>query len=196
MRSARSAPGSGPLGHGQGDGRDKVGAKLKKVVTRKSRTGASALFSLIMRRKLVVFALLGALSQASHATNWLEVENNEQPGAKAAHFWGFIQPRYTHNSGGAVEGIAAPKPAMTPMRTRPTTRPTNSRRPPRHAPRTTGSPPTRTTTSPGRNAPPAAQSSPTPPPGRKPACHDLAARHPQRLHLSRLPLHSVHHSSQ
>ncbi len=66
-----------------------------------------------MKRKLVVFALLGALSQASLATNWLEVENNEQPGAKAAHFWGFIQPRYTHNSGGPVEGLAAPKPAMT-----------------------------------------------------------------------------------
>ncbi|HKB59195.1 MAG TPA: porin [Gallionellaceae bacterium] len=66
-----------------------------------------------MKAKLFVFALLGALSQASHATNWLEIENNEQPGAKAAHFWGFIQPRYTHNSGGPVEGIAAPKPAMT-----------------------------------------------------------------------------------
>jgi hypothetical protein len=66
-----------------------------------------------MKRKIAIIALLGLFSQASYATNWLEVENNEQPGAKPAKFWGFVQPRYTHNSGGPVEGITAPKPGMT-----------------------------------------------------------------------------------
>lgn len=66
-----------------------------------------------MKRKLVAFALLGIFAQASHATNWLQLENNEAPGAKSVHLWGFVQPEYIHNSGGPVEGMTAPNPGMT-----------------------------------------------------------------------------------
>lgn len=62
-----------------------------------------------MKRGIIPFALLCAFSQASHATNWLELENNEPQGStNTAHFWGFVQPELVHNEGGAVEGIARP----------------------------------------------------------------------------------------
>ena len=65
-----------------------------------------------MKRGIIAAALLSAFSQASHAANWLQLENNEPQGsADPAHFWGFIQPQYVLNQGNAVEGIAVP-PAL------------------------------------------------------------------------------------
>lgn len=50
---------------------------------------------------------LGA-SQAAQAANWLELQGNEAPGAKAVTIWGFVQPQYVHNEGGAVTGLKGP----------------------------------------------------------------------------------------
>lgn len=52
-------------------------------------------------------AALGAAPLAS-ATNWFQLQNNEAPGAPAYKFWGFIQPQFVHNTGGAIEGVSAP----------------------------------------------------------------------------------------
>lgn len=61
-----------------------------------------------MKRGIIAIAVLSGFSQASYATNWLQLENNEPPGAKAYRFWGFVQPELVHNEGNAVGGIAAP----------------------------------------------------------------------------------------
>lgn len=60
-----------------------------------------------LKLALGVAVLLAAQNQAL-ATNWLELQNNEQPGAAPYTLWGFIQPQYVHNEGGAVNGIASP----------------------------------------------------------------------------------------
>jgi hypothetical protein len=60
-----------------------------------------------LKLALGITALLAAQHQA-FATNWFELQNNEQPGAAPYTVWGFIQPQYVHNEGGAVNGIAAP----------------------------------------------------------------------------------------
>lgn len=62
--------------------------------------------------KRTTLAALGAaaLSAAplASATNWVQLQNSEAPGAPAYKFWGFIQGQFTHNTGGAVEGVSAP----------------------------------------------------------------------------------------
>lgn len=68
-----------------------------------------------MKKNIATVTLLAALgyAQAASATNWLELQNNEQAGAKPYTFWGFVQPTYTYNQGDAVNGITAP-PGLTP----------------------------------------------------------------------------------
>lgn len=63
-----------------------------------------------MKNKILISALAIALGQspAALATNWFQLQNNEAAGAPAYNFWGFIQPQFVHNEGGAVNGIAAP----------------------------------------------------------------------------------------
>ena len=47
-------------------------------------------------------------SPAALATNWFQLQNSEPAGAPAYRFFGFVQPQYVYNEGGAVNGIAAP----------------------------------------------------------------------------------------
>lgn len=63
-----------------------------------------------MKRSILAVAGAAALGCAlpAAATNWFQLQNNEAPGAPAYKFWGFIQPEFVHNEGGAVEGIVAP----------------------------------------------------------------------------------------
>lgn len=63
-----------------------------------------------MKNNILISALAIALwqSPAALATNWFQLQNSEAPGAPAYNFWGFIQPQFIHNEGGAVNGIAAP----------------------------------------------------------------------------------------
>ena len=62
-----------------------------------------------MKKTLLAAAMVAAFGHApaSFATNWFQLQNNEQPGAAPYTFWGFIQPTYTHNEGGTVSGIPA-----------------------------------------------------------------------------------------
>jgi len=62
-----------------------------------------------MKKTLLTAAMAAAFGHApaSFATNWFQLQNNEQPGAASYTFWGFIQPTYTHNEGGTVNGIPA-----------------------------------------------------------------------------------------
>lgn len=68
-----------------------------------------------MKKTLLVTALVAALGniQSASATNWLALQNNEPKNAPAFKFWGFIQPQYVSNEGGAVNGIAAPSPQLS-----------------------------------------------------------------------------------
>lgn len=58
-----------------------------------------------------IFHLIGAASIAlgaapiAHGANWLKLQGNEPPGAKAVKIWGFLQPEYVYNEGGAVTGL-------------------------------------------------------------------------------------------
>jgi hypothetical protein len=63
-----------------------------------------------LKKTLLATAMVTALGgiQPAIATNWLALQNNEAPGAPAYKFWGFIQPQYVYNEGGAVSGITAP----------------------------------------------------------------------------------------
>ena len=54
---------------------------------------------------LACATLVIALSQNAHAANWLDLQGNEPPGTKPFTFWGFIQPTYTYNEGGKVNGL-------------------------------------------------------------------------------------------
>src|SRR5512142_317002 len=56
----------------------------------------------------IVFASTVMFAGDTLAANWFALQNNELPGAKPNTFWGFIQPQYVHNQGGAVNGMAAP----------------------------------------------------------------------------------------
>ncbi|HUX63354.1 hypothetical protein [Sulfuricella sp.] len=62
-----------------------------------------------MKKTILAAALVAAFwhAPASFATNWFQLQNNEQPGAAPYTFWGFIQPTYTKNEGGTVSGIPA-----------------------------------------------------------------------------------------
>ncbi len=62
-----------------------------------------------MKKTLLAAAMVAAFGHApaSFATNWFQLQNNEQPAAAAYTSWGFIQPTYTHNEGGTVSGIPA-----------------------------------------------------------------------------------------
>jgi hypothetical protein len=61
-----------------------------------------------MQLRTVTLLLCLGIPVAAHATNWLALQNNEAPNAPAYRFWGFIQPQYVYNEGGAVSGITAP----------------------------------------------------------------------------------------
>lgn len=63
-----------------------------------------------MKRKLLVAAVFTAFGHApaSFATNWYEVYQTEPVGAPAYTIWGFIQPQFVHNTGGAVSGLTGP----------------------------------------------------------------------------------------
>jgi hypothetical protein len=60
-----------------------------------------------LKKTLLATALVTALAgmQPAHATNWLTLQNNEPPATGAYKFWGFIQPQYVYNEGGAVNGL-------------------------------------------------------------------------------------------
>lgn len=62
-----------------------------------------------MKKTLLAAAMATAFgyAPASFATNWFQLQNNEQTGAAPYTFWGFIQPTYVHNEGGTVSGIPA-----------------------------------------------------------------------------------------
>jgi hypothetical protein len=59
-----------------------------------------------MRTKLIVAILLatGCVSQVQ-ATNWLQVQGNEAPGAPQARFSGFLQPTYTYIDAPPITGL-------------------------------------------------------------------------------------------
>jgi hypothetical protein len=59
-----------------------------------------------MRTRLAVaiLALVGFISPAQ-ATNWLQVQGNEAPGAPLARFSGFLQPTYTYIDAVPVSGL-------------------------------------------------------------------------------------------
>lgn len=63
-----------------------------------------------MKKTLLAAAMAAAFwhAPASFATNWFELQNNEQSGAAPYTFWGFIQPQYTKIEDKAVNGITAP----------------------------------------------------------------------------------------
>ena len=63
-----------------------------------------------MKKTLLATALVAALGgmQSANATNWLTLQNNLPPNYPAYKFWGFVQPRYDYNEGGAVTGLTAP----------------------------------------------------------------------------------------
>ena len=63
-----------------------------------------------MKKTALAVAMLAAIGHApaSFATNWFTLQNTEAPGAPAAKFWGFIQPQYVNNAGGAVTGLVTP----------------------------------------------------------------------------------------
>ncbi|MHB9119845.1 MAG: porin family protein [Burkholderiales bacterium] len=65
-----------------------------------------------MKKTTLSLALLAALGTASSAwaTNWLQLQNNEAPDASTFKVFGFIQPTYSSNEGGAVNGLAGGKP--------------------------------------------------------------------------------------
>lgn len=68
-----------------------------------------------MKRKLLAAAVLATISHApaSMATNWYEVYQTEPIGAPAYTLWGFIQPQFVHNTGGAVYGLGGAPQAKT-----------------------------------------------------------------------------------
>lgn len=63
-----------------------------------------------MKKAILAGAMLAAVGHApaSFATNWFQLQNNEQPGAPAYTLWGFIQPTYTYIDAKTVQGITAP----------------------------------------------------------------------------------------
>lgn len=68
-----------------------------------------------MKKKILVTALLAALGHipSASAVNWLQLQNSEAAGAEAFRYFGFIQPTYTYNQGGAVTGI--PSTVVSPV---------------------------------------------------------------------------------
>ncbi len=68
-----------------------------------------------MKKTILATAVVAACAHApaSFATNWFQLQNNEQPGAAPYNFWGFIQPTYTHVDASPVNGITAP-PGLVP----------------------------------------------------------------------------------
>jgi hypothetical protein len=73
-----------------------------------------------MKKTALAVAMLAAIGHApaSFATNWFQLQNTEAPGAPAVKFWGFIQPQYVNNAGGAVTGLkgaAAPYNNQAPV---------------------------------------------------------------------------------
>ncbi len=63
-----------------------------------------------MKKTILAAAMVAAFGHApaSFATNWFQLQNNEQPGAAPYTLWGFIQPQYTKVESSAVHGITAP----------------------------------------------------------------------------------------
>ncbi|MHB1246659.1 MAG: hypothetical protein ACYCZH_09460 [Sulfuriferula sp.] len=63
-----------------------------------------------MKKMTLSLALVAALGMTSNAwaTNWLQLQNNEAPNAPDFKLWGFVQPTYTANQGGAVHGLKGP----------------------------------------------------------------------------------------
>ncbi|MFN3397298.1 MAG: porin [Sulfurimicrobium sp.] len=62
-----------------------------------------------MKKSILATALVAACAHApaSFATNWFQLQNNEQPGAAPYKFWGFLQPTYTYIESNTVTGIPA-----------------------------------------------------------------------------------------
>lgn len=65
-----------------------------------------------MKKTALAVAMLAAIGHApaSFATNWFQLQNTEPAGASAARFWGFVQPQYINNAGGAVTGLTGAAP--------------------------------------------------------------------------------------
>lgn len=67
--------------------------------------------------RISVLAMIGVAvacqANVARGVDWFRQENNEPPGAAAFRFWGFIQPQFIANQGGAVEGIKSPSPGLT-----------------------------------------------------------------------------------
>lgn len=64
----------------------------------------------IMNRSCFIALSAVFFISPSFAANWLELQNSEPAGASSYTVWGFIQPQYVRNFGGAVSGVAAPAP--------------------------------------------------------------------------------------
>lgn len=62
-----------------------------------------------MKKSILAAAMAAAFTHApaTFATNWFQLQNNEQPGAASYKFWGFIQPTYTSIESSTVTGIPA-----------------------------------------------------------------------------------------
>ncbi len=60
-----------------------------------------------MKKTTLAVAMFAAFGHApaSFAANWFQMQNYEAPGAPEYKFWGFIQPQYQHNLGGAAAGL-------------------------------------------------------------------------------------------
>lgn len=62
-----------------------------------------------MKKTILAAAMAAAFAHApaTFATNWFQLQNNEQPGAAPYKFWGFVQPTYTTIESNTVTGIPA-----------------------------------------------------------------------------------------
>lgn len=61
-------------------------------------------------KKTILAAAMAATcghAPATFATNWFQLQNNEQAGAAPYTFWGFVQPTYTYIESSTVTGIPA-----------------------------------------------------------------------------------------
>ncbi len=53
----------------------------------------------------LTLAVALGMSSAAWGANWLQLQGNEPPNASTLKVWGFIQPTYVQNEGGAVSGL-------------------------------------------------------------------------------------------
>lgn len=58
-----------------------------------------------MRGRFGVAVLMGVLSGAACASNWLQLQGNEPDGAAAFKVLGFVQPSYTYIDAGPISGL-------------------------------------------------------------------------------------------